>query len=1308
MSIGITVAGSVVIGSGVGIPFDNIAATAVTGTKTIFTGISQNFSTIDVAYGMAPITYAISPSLSITGLTFNTGNGNITGTATSTTGGISYSVTATDQYSRSASASFTLVVELGFTTTLQIASRTVTAGVNETGFVPVTASGGTAPITFGISPTLVTGGLSFNTSNGAISGNATSTLSATPYRITATDATSQSSFKDFTMTVVAPALTTNSIISSRTLQIGVYDSFTPVTLGSTGYGTKTWSTSPSLSGTGLSIDSATGTISGTVTSDFSTEYTVTVTDELGTTSSKSVTISVAFVPAYTVTDAYAGKLWSGANNNGYVDSGSTLFTWGNNNLGQLGFNDTINRSFVTQLATSWASIATDQSSSLAIKSDGTLWSWGVNSFGILGLNDTINRSSPVQIGSATNWTSISKQGYTFTSSAINSSNQLWVWGINNGGQLGDGTTVNKSTPVQIAGSWVQAIISGTSLALDSNYKLYTWGVSTNGRLGDGTTVSRSSPVQINSSSRYIDISVGIQHLVVMRDDFTIWSWGTGVNGRTGLGDTVERSVPTQIGSSSWIMVQALVFGGVGIKNDGTLWSWGINTTGELGDGTTITKSSPVQIGSAAGWSVIAPSSYKSMAINGTGQLYVWGNNNNAGGYGDGTTIAKSSPVQVKMGTLPTSTGQVIGGTSTNLYFIKYLESGGSSLWAAGSNGTNGSLGQNTKVPANRSVPLQIGSGPLNQWYAVAQTQGLHGYAIRADGTLWAWGYNLQGQLGINDRISRSSPVQVGTSSNWTILMSGGSTNNGLMSGAINSLGQLFVWGFDGSFGQLGLGTTGISRSNPTQIPGSWISISGGTGTTYAINSVGKLFSWGSSGQNAAGAGFAFGDGITYNRSSPTQVGNSSWSQVTASGGNTLLIRSDKTLWSWGDNTNGHVGDNTSVSKSLPVQIGTSSWTFVHVNGTSAYAIRLDSKLFSWGLNSSGQLGLGDTINRSSPTQIGNSSWVTVAAGDNWVAGATAISNLIFAWGTNGSGQFGINTTASRSSPTQIGVNVTPTLDYLIVGGGGGGGGNRGGGGGAGGYVEGIGYQVAFGQAITITVGASGAAGTENSNGGNGGNSSIASTYGGTVTAYGGGGGGNNFTATGGNSINGNNGGSGGGGGMTNASSGGGLGGVGVYSGSTYINAARQGFNGGSGSTNDTNAGGGGGAMTAGGNATTSVGGNGGRGREWRDGVTYAGGGGGGANSAGTGGTGGTGGGGNGFTGSTPPVAGTPNTGGGGGGGGDGGGGPAAAGAAGGTGVVIVAYSTIYPVAASTTGTVVNTTVNGYRYYKFTTDGTITF
>jgi alpha-tubulin suppressor-like RCC1 family protein len=151
-----------------------------------------------------------------------------------------------------------------------------------------------------------------------------------------------------------------------------------------------------------------------------------------------------------------------------------LFTWGRGNGGQLGTNDTVSRSFATQIATSWAEISSGVSATTAIKSDGTLWSWGLNTNGQLGLGDTLNRSSPTQIGSASNWTFVNRNGFvSFISAAINSLGQLWVWGNNAQGQLGDGTTVNKSTPVQISGSWVQVDLAGrTSVGIDSNYKLY--------------------------------------------------------------------------------------------------------------------------------------------------------------------------------------------------------------------------------------------------------------------------------------------------------------------------------------------------------------------------------------------------------------------------------------------------------------------------------------------------------------------------------------------------------------------------------------------------------------------------------------------------------------------------------------------------------------------------------------------------------------------------------------------------------------------------------------------------------------------
>jgi alpha-tubulin suppressor-like RCC1 family protein len=1378
MAQGITIAGSVVIGSGVGIPFDNISATAVTGTKTIFTGVSQNFSTIDVAYGMAPITYAISPSVSsLTGLTFNTGNGNITGSTTSTTAGISYSVTATDQYSRSASASFTLVVEASFITTLVISSRTVTAGVNETGFVPVTASGGTAPITFAISPSITSLGLSFNTSNGAISGNATSTISATSYTITATDATSQQSSKNFTMTVAAPAfstiqaiasrtltvgtadsftpvtatggygtkvwgispalpsglslnttnglisgtptinssattytvtvtdglsqtssktfsmtvnapaLTTTLAISSRTLQIGTYDSFTPVT-ASGGYSTLTWSISPSLPG-GLSLDTSNGLISGTPTVDSaSTSYTVTVTDSLSQTSNKSFTMTIVYAAGYEITDAYPrGILAAGSAHTAYI-SESSLYTWGSGTNGVLGFGTTSSdRSKPVQVSTSWRSIDLGSNNVVAIKDNGTLWAWGTNDAGQLGNNSTIDRSSPIQIGSATNWTYAASSSANDGACAINSLGQLYVWGFNASGQLGDGTTISKSSPIQVPGSWTIALTGAFTAALDNNYKLYTWGSGSQNRLGAGSSVSRSSPVLVSSVNRYLDISIGTNHGLALRDDFTLWAWGLNTSGELGLGTLTARSVLTQVGTSSWAQIGATGSASAAIKNDGTMWTWGLNTNGQLGTNDSISRSSPVQVGTG-GWTSLTIGQNNVRAVDGLNQLYAWGLGT-SGQLGDNSVVSKSSPVLITLGTLvPTSTGQILSAGSTHTAFIKPDIT--DSLWMFGLNTTYGALGQNN-VETNRSSPVIIGSGLMDQWYAISSYDGgtlPHSLGIKSNGTLWTWGVNTSGKLGTGDTLNRSSPTQIGSATNWTKISA-----HYLNSIAINSLGQMYIWG-QNDIGQLGLGNT-VFRSAPVQLSGSWITATSANGTTFAINSTFKLFSWGYDG---GPTNSSLGDGTPTPRSSPVQIGTSSWIQVVSHDSGAIAMRSDRTLWAWGDNDYGQFGNNTTTSRSVPTQVSTSSWTMIAAT-VGVLGIKINGTLWAWGYNNRGQLGLGDTINRSNPVQIAGS-WTNISISVSSSAAVEATTQNIYTWGLNTSGQLGDGTTVSKSTPVLVYAGTTPTLEYLVVGGGGGGGGNRGGGGGGGGYVEGTGYVVDLGDTITVTVGAAGSAGGENSQGGDGGNSSISSTWGGTITAYGGGGGGNNFTGT----INGRNGGSGGGGGMTNASSGGGTGGVGVYSGSTYINASRQGYDGGIGSTNDSNGGGGGGAFAAGAAATTSVAGSGGRGRQWRDSVTYAGGGGGGADGSGTGGTGGAGGGGTGVTGSTAATAGGTNTGGGGGGGGAG----STSGAAGGSGIVILRYPSTYPVATSTTGTPTVTTSNGYRFYKFTGDGTITF
>ena len=144
-----------------------------------------------------------------------------------------------------------------------------------------------------------------------------------------------------------------------------------------------------------------------------------------------------------------------------------LFVWGQNNYGQLGLNDTANRSSPVQVGalTGWSQIAAGQYHSIAAKTDGTLWSWGNNGFGRLGLNDTTNRSSPVQIGALTTWYEVAA-GFRHTL-ATKTDGTLWSWGINSSGQLGLNDNTYRSSPVQVGSlaTWTQIVISNQSLAI---------------------------------------------------------------------------------------------------------------------------------------------------------------------------------------------------------------------------------------------------------------------------------------------------------------------------------------------------------------------------------------------------------------------------------------------------------------------------------------------------------------------------------------------------------------------------------------------------------------------------------------------------------------------------------------------------------------------------------------------------------------------------------------------------------------------------------------------------------------------------
>jgi alpha-tubulin suppressor-like RCC1 family protein len=358
-----------------------------------------------------------------------------------------------------------------------------------------------------------------------------------------------------------------------------------------------------------------------------------------------------------------------------------------------------------------------------------LFAAGYNAGGELGLGDKTARSSPVQVGSGTNWTYVASHrapNGDANSLAVKSNGSLWaLGGWNYSGELGLGDRTVRSSPVQVGSllDWANVEIgmaSGSSgqyaqlcFAIKTDGSLWAWGDNQEGGLAlSVATYSFSSPTQVGALKDWKQVAASCGGRAI-KTDGSLWVWGYNAYGELGLSDRTLRSSPIQVGSAlDWKSVAGSCAGRttVAIKTGGTLWVWGYNAYGELGLGDRTSRSSPVQIGSDTNWAEAVCGEGYMLAIKTNGTLWSWGRNE-IGTLGLGDRTSRSSPVQV--------------GSDTN--------------W--------------TKVRAG----------------CYSASNGIH--ALKTNGTLWAWGGNVFGALGLGDTAHRSSPVQVGSGTNWTILMS---------------------------------------------------------------------------------------------------------------------------------------------------------------------------------------------------------------------------------------------------------------------------------------------------------------------------------------------------------------------------------------------------------------------------------------------------------------------------------------------------------------------------------------------------------
>ena len=362
-----------------------------------------------------------------------------------------------------------------------------------------------------------------------------------------------------------------------------------------------------------------------------------------------------------------------------------------------------------------------------------------------------------------------------------------------------GRSVTGSVTVTIAGTatsiWATVSTgSNTTCATRTDGTLWCW--------GSTTTELTATPFQVGSATSWATVSVGNGPACATRTDGTLWCWGDNTYGELGTGDTTSEVAPTQVGSAtSWATV-SVSSGDTGpftcaTRTDGTLWCWGNNGSGQLGTGDTTNRLTPTQVGSATSWATVSTDQDDTCATRTDGTLWCWGDNT-YGQLGTGDTASELTPTQVGAAT---SWATVSVGNA----FACAVSTGGT-VWCWGYNGS-GQLG--TGDTTNRLTPTQVGSAI--SWAAVSARGGDNTCATRTDGTLWCWGDNGDGQLGIGNTTSELTPTEAGSATSWTTI-SGGFL---YYECATRTDGTLWCWGFNGS-GQLGTDNN-TTELNPTEV-----------------------------------------------------------------------------------------------------------------------------------------------------------------------------------------------------------------------------------------------------------------------------------------------------------------------------------------------------------------------------------------------------------------------------------------------------------------------------------------------------------
>ncbi len=583
------------------------------------------------------------------------------------------------------------------------------------------------------------------------------------------------------------------------------------------------------------------------------------------------------------------------------------------------------------------------------------------------------------------------------SCGLAASGAAYCWGLNQNGQLGDGTTTDRASPVAVVGGVTFAALATGggyglhSCGLTASGAAYCWGSNSSGQLGDGTTTDRSSPVAVAGGLSFQALAVGYAHTCGVATTGAAYCWGANNYLELGDGTSTNRSTPVVVGGG--LTFQRLAAGGThtcGFTVSGSAYCWGDNQVGALGDGTNTSHGTPVAVAGGLTFQALAAGEGYTCGITSSGAAYCWGDDT----FGElGSASSSNSPV-------PVAGGLSYQSISAGQTHTCALTAGGTAYcWGDNEFGELGDGSMNgNMIP--RTTPAAVPGGLTFQGISVGPWFTC---AVTTSGATYCWGLNAYGQVGDGTGGVKVSPTAVVGGLSFQNISNSDSHVCGVVAG-----GTAYCWGGN-AYDILNDGTNGLPADSPMAFLGippvtamslQWLSTCG-----LAVG--GQAYCWGDISFSSP-----VGGGMTFQSLSSA---DDHICGVTVAGA----------AYCWGGDDLGQLGDSGNTLQDNPVAVsGGLTFDSLSAGGSHTCGLTAGGAAYCWGLNSSGELGDGTNTNRNAPVAVsGDLTFVSISAGSSHTCGLTA-SGAAYCWGGNGAGQLGDGTNVWKNSPVAVNGGLT--------------------------------------------------------------------------------------------------------------------------------------------------------------------------------------------------------------------------------------------------------------------------------------------